>query len=75
MDAAVRRYIAAIAPEHRVVTAQQPSLRKAASVIDQRDVKRSLPRTVSTLPDLTGTPHTLSALRGKKVFLCTWASW
>ncbi len=28
-----------------------------------------------TLPDLAGTPHTLSALRGKKVFLCTWASW
>jgi hypothetical protein len=28
-----------------------------------------------TLPDLAGTPHTLSALRGKKVFLTTWASW
>jgi hypothetical protein len=28
-----------------------------------------------TLPDLKGDPHTLSALRGKKVFLCTWASW
>ncbi len=28
-----------------------------------------------TLPDLAGTPHTLSALRGKKVFLATWASW
>jgi hypothetical protein len=28
-----------------------------------------------TLPDLAGVPHTLSALRGKKVFLCTWASW
>jgi peroxiredoxin len=28
-----------------------------------------------TLPDLDGTPHTLSALRGKKVFLTTWASW
>lgn len=28
-----------------------------------------------TLPDLSGTPHTLSALRGKKVFLATWASW
>ena len=28
-----------------------------------------------TLPDLDGKPHTLSALRGKKVFLCTWASW
>jgi len=28
-----------------------------------------------TLPDVNGVPHTLSALRGKKVFLCTWASW
>jgi hypothetical protein len=28
-----------------------------------------------TLPDLAGVPHTLSALRGKKVFLGTWASW
>lgn len=28
-----------------------------------------------TLPDVNGVPHTLSALRSKKVFLCTWASW
>jgi hypothetical protein len=28
-----------------------------------------------TLPDLAGVPHTLSALRGKKVVLTTWASW
>ena len=28
-----------------------------------------------TLPDLAGEPHTLSAFRGKKVFLTTWASW
>jgi peroxiredoxin len=28
-----------------------------------------------TLPDLAGVPHTLSALRGKKIFLTTWASW
>jgi len=28
-----------------------------------------------SLPDLDGTLHTLSELRGKKVFLCTWASW
>ena len=28
-----------------------------------------------TLPDLDGAAHTLSALRGNKVFLCTWASW
>ena len=28
-----------------------------------------------TLPDLAGISHTLSGLRGKKVFLTTWASW
>ena len=28
-----------------------------------------------TLPDLAGQRHTLSSLRGRKVFLATWASW
>jgi hypothetical protein len=28
-----------------------------------------------SLPDLTGARHTLSSLRGNKVFLTTWASW
>lgn len=28
-----------------------------------------------TLPDIDGTSRTLSQLRGKKVFLATWASW
>ena len=28
-----------------------------------------------TLPDVDGTLRTLSQLRGKKVFLATWASW
>lgn len=28
-----------------------------------------------TLPDLAGRPHTLAALRGRKVFLVAWASW
>jgi hypothetical protein len=28
-----------------------------------------------TLPDLAGTPHSLSEHRGKKVFLVAWASW
>ena len=27
------------------------------------------------LPDLAGVPHRLSELRGRKVFLTTWASW
>ena len=28
-----------------------------------------------TLPDVDGTPRKLSELRGKKVFMATWASW
>jgi len=28
-----------------------------------------------TLPDVAGTPRTLSSLRGNKVVLVTWASW
>lgn len=28
-----------------------------------------------TLPDLDGVPRSLSQLRGRKVFLATWASW
>ena len=28
-----------------------------------------------TLPDMNGVPRSLSQLRGKKVFLATWASW
>lgn len=28
-----------------------------------------------TLPDVDGVPRTLSELRGRKVFLATWASW
>jgi hypothetical protein len=28
-----------------------------------------------TLPDLDGVPHRLSDLRGKKIFLASWASW
>ena len=28
-----------------------------------------------TLPDVNGVPRSLSQLKGKKVFLATWASW
>ena len=28
-----------------------------------------------TLPDIDGKPHSLSDYRGKKVYLCSWASW
>jgi hypothetical protein len=36
---------------------------------------RSLEAPDFALPDLTGVTHTLSAQRGKKVLLATWASW
>jgi hypothetical protein len=43
---------------------------------DQRnDALKGLAAPDFTLPDVEGLPRTLSALRGKKVFLCTWASW
>ena len=43
---------------------------------DQRnDALAGLQAPDFTLPDVNGVLHTLSALRGKKVFLCTWASW
>ncbi len=36
---------------------------------------RSLLAPDFTLPDLDGTPHTLSSFRGRKVLLDSWASW
>jgi hypothetical protein len=39
------------------------------------DVARSLVAPDFTLPDLEGRPHTLSAERGRKVLLASWASW
>ena len=43
------------------------------------DVRAATARTLLapdfTLPDLAGTPHTLSAFRGRKVLLASWASW
>jgi len=36
---------------------------------------RSLEAPDFTLPDLDGRPHTLSAFRGRKVLLNSWASW
>jgi hypothetical protein len=41
----------------------------------RRDALGSLQAPEFELPDLDGTVHRLSALRGKKVFLATWASW
>ena len=42
---------------------------------DQRQLLASLQAPDFTLPDVQGKMHSLSDLRGKKVFLITWASW
>jgi hypothetical protein len=42
---------------------------------DQRAGLASLQAPDFTLPDVDGRAHTLSALRGTKVLLVTWASW
>ncbi len=42
---------------------------------DQRQTLSSLRAPDFTLPDMEGKLHSLSSLRGKKVFLVTWASW
>jgi hypothetical protein len=42
---------------------------------DQREALASLQAPDFTLPDMSGKMHSLSALRGKKVLLVTWASW
>jgi hypothetical protein len=46
-----------------------------ASADQRNDALAGLMAPDFTLPDLAGAPHRLSALRGKKVFLSTWASW
>ena len=58
----------AASPEHAVW-----SIGEAAD--DAADRLRSLEAPDFTLPDLSGRPHTLSAFRGRKVFLLAWASW
>lgn len=46
-----------------------------ASAADRSARLRSLDAPDFTLPDVHGTPHTLSAYRGRKVFLLAYASW
>jgi hypothetical protein len=58
----------AASPEHAVW-----SIGEAAE--DAADRLRSLEAPDFTLPDLSGRLHTLSAFRGRKVFLLAWASW
>jgi len=45
------------------------------SAVDRFVQLQSLEAPDFTLPDLHGEMHSLSDYRGKKVYLCTWASW
>ncbi len=42
---------------------------------ERNDALEGLTAPDFTLPDVDGVPRTLSDLRGRKVFLATWASW
>ena len=46
-----------------------------AGSAERRKSLQSLEAPDFTLPDLSGTPRSLSEQRGKKVLLVTWASW
>jgi hypothetical protein len=46
-----------------------------AGAHERAQVLKSLQAPDFTLPDLDGTPHSLSDFRGKKVFLASWSSW
>ena len=46
-----------------------------AGAHERRQALESLQAPDFTLPDLNGTPHSLSDFRGKKVFLASWSSW
>jgi hypothetical protein len=59
-----------------VVAAEDGEVWALGAPADERNaVLEGLVAPDFTLPDLDGKPHTLSQLRGKKVFLATWASW
>jgi len=47
----------------------------AEAASSRSDALRSLQAPDFTLPDLDGTLHSLSAYRGKKILLVSWASW
>ena len=46
-----------------------------AGATERSDALGSLDAPDFELPDVNGIPRRLSSLRGKKVFLATWASW
>ena len=59
-----------------VVASEQRDVWALGAPADERNAAlEGLAAPDFTLPDVDGVPRTLSQLRGKKVFLATWASW
>ena len=59
-----------------VVASEQRDVWALGAPADERNAAlEGLAAPDFTLPDVNGVPRTLSQLRGKKVFLATWASW
>ena len=59
-----------------VIASQEGDVWALGAPADERNaVLEGLQAPDFTLPDADGVPRTLSQLRGKKVFLATWASW
>ena len=59
-----------------VVASEQRDVWALGAPADERNAAlEGLEAPDFTLPDVDGVPRSLSQLRGKKVFLATWASW
>ena len=59
-----------------VVASEQRDVWALGAPADERNaVLAGLEAPDFTLPDVDGVPRSLSQLRGKKVFVATWASW
>jgi cytochrome oxidase Cu insertion factor (SCO1/SenC/PrrC family) len=59
-----------------VIASDQRDVWALGAPADQRNAELAgLKAPDFTLPDVNGVPRSLSQLRGKKVFLATWASW
>ena len=58
-----------------VVDLQEKAIGLGAAAADRSGALRSLQAPDFTLPDLSGTLHSLSQYRGKKILLAAYASW
>ena len=58
-----------------VVDVQESAISLGVAAAARADALQSLEAPDFSLPDLAGTPHALSAYRGKKILLASYASW